>query len=255
MAGSSVAANDVRVFGRGMIYGPTLGKLPKVYREDQVDARASPCLLWATLVDDREDAGNVGRVCGFPVNAGAHDYSGRPKHPRCPVLFRRVYELSTSRARKKFVSRRWDDPPALSLIFPTSRFRDRHLVNQSAASPQNLRFPGPKTQIPVGGGSNSHLALMHSGVFNMQCRPRGHASRTGRCRRPLPSVAAGRIESEAFRDCLPAEVGVTAADKLGGRPAEKGWYSDKFRKRYAFLRQTQRFDVITSFEDQIECRL
>ena len=45
-------------------------------------------------------------------------------------------------------------------------------------------------QIPVG-GNDSHSALMHSGVFNVPCRPW----------RP--------DQSEAFRDCLPTAVGHT----------------------------------------------
>jgi hypothetical protein len=59
---------------------------------------------------------------------------------------------------------------------------------------RRLRFPTTNAQIPVV-GSNNHLALIHSGVFNMPCRPRG------------------RVPPEAFRDCLPAAAGHAAACK------------------------------------------
>ncbi|MGA2259060.1 MAG: hypothetical protein ABSG53_30685, partial [Thermoguttaceae bacterium] len=64
-----------------------------------------------------------------------------------------------------------------------------------------LRFPGPKTQLPVG-DSNSHRTLMHSGVFNMP--------------RELRSAEAGLAD-----ECLRAEVGHADAGWKG--PSMRRW--------------------------------
>jgi hypothetical protein len=52
------------------------------------------------------------------------------------------------------------------------------------------------------GDGNRCLALMHHGVFNVSCQP------------------LGRVQSEAFRDCLRAEVGHANGTSLSfGRSA------------------------------------
>jgi hypothetical protein len=85
---------------------------------------------------------------------------------------------------------------ASALPFPATSVRECPLENQSTASPSNLMFPTTKAQIPIGAKSG-RIGLMHSGVFKALCRPRG------------------RGQSEAFRDCLPAELGVTDAGNEG----------------------------------------
>ena len=73
--------------------------------------------------------------------------------------------------------------------------------------------------------------------FNVPCLPRGCGSGAAERRRPLHSLMAGRIESEAFRDSLPAEVGHSAAPRFlsggvlgGGDRRARSYGADPPRK-------------------------
>ena len=68
---------------------------------------------------------------------------------------------------------------------------------------------------------------MHSGVFNVLCQLGAAEVWPADVVSIIPRQTAGRIASEAFYDCLPAELGVTAAGKRANVVPRKGYYSTR----------------------------